>query len=131
MLAFEHEQRLAFAEDSQTFYVAETGPGIFNQGHGGYGADDVGLPEWGNRHAEDPSLDTKSWTADPYRRCCTANVWHGSVLAARIMGLRQAWGHEALFDYVDRYMQVEPKGEWTRSWNPFAEQMWDRYRAEF
>ncbi len=125
------EQQFAFAEDAQTFVIAETTTGVWNFGHGGYGPDDVGLPEWGNRHADDPSLDVKTWTGDPYRRCCTANVWHGAVLAVRIMGLREAWGHDPLFDYVDRYMQVESKGEWTRSWNPFAERMWDRYRSEF
>ncbi|MEO6593861.1 MAG: hypothetical protein ABIP94_03815, partial [Planctomycetota bacterium] len=121
----------AFAEDAQTFYVAETTPGVYNRGCGGYGAEDVGLPEWGNHHADDPSSDTKSWTGDPFRRCCTANVWHGFVLATRIMGLREDWGHEALFDYVDRYMQVEPNGTWTRSFSPFAERMWDRYRASY
>ena len=100
-------------------------------GHGGYRAADVGLPEWGNRHGDDARLDDKTWAGDPYRRCCTANSWHGFVLAVRIMGLQQAWGHEALFDYVDRYMQIESKYTWTRSWNPFAERMWDRYRSSY
>lgn len=120
-----------FAEDAQTFYVEETSAGVFNGGHGGYTVDDVGLPEWGNRHADDPSFDRKGWDSDPYRRCCTANAWVGSVLAARIMGLREAWGHPALFDYLDRYMQTEEAGQWTRSWSPFCERMWDRYRASF
>jgi hypothetical protein len=122
------DQRLPFAEDAQTFVVAETAPGVINHGHGGYGPDDVGLPEWGNRHADDPSLDQKSWTADPYRRCCSANAWCGFVLAARALGLREAWGHPALFDYVDRYMQVEERGSWMRAFSPFAERMWDKYR---
>lgn len=125
------ERKLAFAEDAQTFHVEETRPGEWNHGHGGYGPDDVGLAEWGNQHANDPSLDRKPWNADPYRRCCTANAWHGFVLAARIMGLREAWGHEPLFDYVDRYMQIEAPGAWTRSWSPFAERMWDRHRGSY
>lgn len=131
LLALAREQKLAFAEDVQTFYVEQTAPGVWNRGFGDYGPDDQGLAEWGNQHADDPSFDRKSWTSDPYRRCCTANVWHGFVLAARIMGLREAWGHPALFDYVDRYMQIEASGEWTRSWSPFAERMWDRYRASY
>jgi len=131
LLTLAREQKLAFAEDVQTFYVEQTGPGVWNRGFGDYGPDDQGLAEWGNQHADDPSFDRKSWTSDPYRRCCTANVWHGFVLAARIMGLREEWGHPALFDYVDRYMQIEPNGEWTRSWSPFAERMWDRYRANY
>jgi hypothetical protein len=131
LLATARQRKLAFAEDAQTFFVEQTSPGIWNGGHGDYGPDDTGLAEWGNQHADDPSLDRKSWTSDPFRRCCTANVWHGFVLATRIMGLRDAWGHPALFEYVDRYMQVEASGTWTRSWSPFPERMWDRYRAQF
>jgi hypothetical protein len=125
------EKKLAFAEDVQTFFVAETSPGVFNQGHGGYGADDVGLAEWGNHHADDARGDDKNWTGDPYRRCCTANTWVGYVLAARVMGLREAWGHDALFDYVDRYMKIETPRRYERAWNPFAERMWDRYRGSY
>ena len=125
------ENKLLFGEDAQTFYVRQTSEGEWNYGHGGYGPADVGLPEWGNRHAHDTSLDRKAWTADPYRRCCTANVWHGYVLATRIMDLRDAWDHPALFDYVDRYMQIETEGHWMRGWNSFSERMWDRYRADF
>ncbi|MFO1077003.1 MAG: hypothetical protein U1E73_04670 [Planctomycetota bacterium] len=121
----------AFAEDVQTFIVRETQADEINFGQGGYDVRDVGLPEWGQRHCDDPRDDRKPWTADPYRRCCTANAWCGFVLATRIMGLREAWGHDALFAYVDRYMQVETKGSWTRAWTPFAEHMWDRYRSEF
>jgi hypothetical protein len=130
MLRLASERKLAFAEDAQTFYVTATN-GEWNRGYGGYGPADQGLPEWGNRHTDDPSRDRKAWTADPYRRCCTANVWHGYVLAARIMGLRDAWDHPALFDYVDRYMQIETTGDWMRGWNPFCERMWDRYRKDF
>ncbi len=130
MLRLVREQKAAFAEDVQTFYVAQTSPGVWNRGYGDYGPEDEGLPEWGNRHGDDPSVDRKSWTSDPYRRCCTANVWHGFVLATRIMGLQAAWGHDPLFDYVDRYLQIEAPGTWTRSFRPFAETMWDRYRAD-
>ncbi|MFN3243566.1 MAG: hypothetical protein ACE37K_18825 [Planctomycetota bacterium] len=131
MLKLAAERKFAFGEDAQTFYVERTSPGVVNGGHGGYGSDDLGLPEWGNRHADDPSLDRKAWTADPYRRCCTANVWHGFVLAARILGMREAWDHAPLFDYVDRYMQVEQQGHWMRGYSPFCERMWDRYRRDF
>lgn len=131
MLRLASTRKLAFGEDAQTFYVGQTANGEWNRGYGGYGPEDAGLPEWGNRHADEPDQDRKAWTADPYRRCCTANVWHGYVLAARIMGLRDAWDHPALFDYVDRYMQIEVKGHWMRGWNPFCERMWDRYRRDF
>ncbi|MBK8095778.1 MAG: hypothetical protein IPK26_01640 [Planctomycetes bacterium] len=131
LLALAAARKFDFGEDAQTFYVEETAPGVFNQGHGGYTAADKGLAEWGNSHADSPANDNRSWGADTYRRCCTANAWHGFVLAARIMGLRDAWGHDPLFDYVDRYMATETAGTWTRSWSRFPELMWDRWRAKF
>ncbi len=130
LLRCAREQRFAFGEDAQTFVVAETKAGTWNGGHGNYGPEDVGLPEWGNRHHDDPAHDNKTWTGDPDRRCCTANAWIGFVLATHAMGLKQAWAHDPLFDYVDRYMQIEPRGEWTRAWSPFAERMWDEHRAK-
>ncbi len=131
LLQLAKDQKFAFAEDAQTFLVTETSSGVWNHGHGGYTVDDEGLPEWGNRHADDPRFDSKSWTGDPHRRCCTANAMCGYVLAARIMGLKDAWSHDALFDYVDRYMQIEPRGSWTRAWTPFVERMWDKHRSSF
>lgn len=131
MLSLARDQRSAFAEDVQTFYVQQTAPGVWNGGYGNYGPEDEGLPEWSNRHGDDASTDRKAWTSDPYRRCCTANVWHGFVLATRIMGLRDDWGNDALFDYVDRYLQIEAPGSWMRSFHPFCERMWDRYRPDF
>lgn len=130
-LAATRRAHVRFGEDGQTFYVAETSPGIINFGHGGYTAQDVNLPEWGFQHDSNPSRDRRSWTADNYRVCCTANCWLGWVLAARIMNLRSQWDHEALFDYQDRFMGIETPGTWTRSWSPFAESMWDHYRAQF
>jgi hypothetical protein len=125
------QRTLSFAEDQQTFLVEETAPGVLNGGQGGYRKDDLGMPEWGIAHALDSTRDSREWAGNQYRRCCTANAWAGSVLAARIMGLRRAWNHDPLFDYQDRYMAIEPKGSWTRCWNRFSEAMWDEYRARF
>jgi uncharacterized repeat protein (TIGR02543 family) len=48
------------------------------------------------------------------------------------MGAKELWNHDALFDYMDRYMQVEAaqghRGHWMRQWNRFTEDMWDYYR---
>ena len=119
-----------FAEDGQTFYVKETAPGVYNDGHGGYDAADVGIPEWGIRHATRPQMDDRSWAAK-YRQCCTASAWSGFILAARVLDLKDKWKHNALFDYQDRYMDVTDRGGTHPGWrstSPFAEQMWDRYR---
>ncbi|MEO6596887.1 MAG: hypothetical protein ABIP94_19250, partial [Planctomycetota bacterium] len=123
--------RSQFGEDCQTFYVEQTSPGIYNWGNGSYTNAHLGLPEWGVSHTHAPTSDNSVWLADPYRRCCTACAWPGQTLTARIMGLRAAWNHESYFEYVDRYMQTETPGEWTRSWDPWQAAMWDLHRANF
>lgn len=114
-----------FGEDGQTFYVSQS-----DVSSGRYSSSDLGLPEWGIRHATDPSMDNSSWDA-PYRQCCTANSWGGVVLSARIMGAITLWNHDALFDYMDRYMDLQYDGSFARQLSPFSEAMWDTYRADY
>ena len=121
----------AFGEDTQSFYVAETSPGVYNHGHGGYNAGDVGLPDWGIFHSWDPSKDSKDWFGNPYRLCCTANVWWGSVLCARLMGVEGLWNYPALFDYQDRFRTENPAqgvNDWRLAWDGWQLDMWDEYR---
>jgi len=120
-----------FGEDSQTFYVTETSPGVWNWGHGGYGPEHDGLPEWGFSHCNHPESDQSAWDANPYRRCCTANAWLGQALTARMMGLREYWNHDAFFDYVDRYQQVDHTDGWHRSWVGWHPSMWAAYRSNY
>ncbi len=120
-----------FAEDGQTFYVRETEPGVWNGGHGGYRREHDKLPEWGSAHSDRPEEDRAAWAADAMRRCCTANGWVGQALAARVMGLQAAWSHPAFFDYMDRYLQTEPKGEWQRAWVGWHADLWDAYRSNY
>ncbi|MCC7064508.1 MAG: hypothetical protein IT456_16970 [Planctomycetes bacterium] len=119
-----------FGEDCQTFYVAQTSPTQINYGFGGYSNSHLGMPEWGFSHVDWPNNDHEPWGQDSYRRCCTANAWIGEVLGARVMGLRSAWNHPVLFDYMDRFTQTEPPG-WTREWLPWTGRMWDLHRASF
>lgn len=122
-----------FGEDGQTFVVEETSPGVYNDGNGGYTAADVGLPEWGIRHNWQPAgahPDDSCWCSS-YRQCCTANAWAGFVLTVHIMDLKALWNHDVLFDYQDRFMQIQTPGQWTRQWDPFTETMWDQYRASY
>ncbi len=120
-----------FGEDGQTFVVQETSTGVYNWGYGSYTAQHVGMKEWGNSHASLPSNDNVDWGTDSYRRCCTVNAWLGQALAMRIMGLRTAWNHQVFFDYIDRYMTIEPAGSWTRAWDPWQDTMWLQYRVAF
>ena len=134
---------VSFGEDEQTFYVSQAEIDITNNdeiwrpdNRSGpaepYTVVDIGLPEWGVFHASQPVQDNRAWVSDPYRRCCTANSWSGFVLAAHIMGLKDSWNNDSLFDYQDRYMSIEPYGEYTRDWSGgFLENMWDTYRANY
>nr|WP_165492049.1 cell wall-binding repeat-containing protein [Egibacter rhizosphaerae] len=113
-----------FGEDAQTFHVTQedVDRGV------GYTSDDIGMPEWGIRHATDPSRDTPDWNRS-YRQCCTANSWAGHVLSARLMNLQDAWNHDPLFDYTDRFIDTQEPGDHERFWDrPFTENMWDTYR---
>ena len=65
---------------------------------------DVGLPEWGVRHFawRIDGADAKDWDEVGYRACCTANSWPGYILASHIMGIKDLWNRDVLFDYQDR-----------------------------
>ena len=75
------------------------------------------MPEWGIRHAEVPSWDGNTWNA-AYRCSSTAIGWPGFVLAARIMGANTSslWNHDAMFDYMDRYMATAAPAHITPEW---------------
>ena len=110
-----------FREDDQTFYVDQNATG-------GYDAGDIGLPEWGISHATDPGEDLKDWNGIGSRRTASAIAWTGFILAAHIMDARDLWNHDALFDYQDRYMEVEDDWRWI---SLFVEDMWDTHRTAF
>jgi hypothetical protein len=144
-----------FGEDAQTFYVdddaiaATSGDSWSPDSRTGdsqrYTSDMLDMPEWGIRHATDPTRSDASWNAT-YRTCCTANSWSGQVLAARIMNAQAIWDHDPVFDYQDRYMAImngdadpfgytvngQPSSPQTlRAWTSFEANMWDTYRASF
>jgi hypothetical protein len=110
----------ASQEDCQTFYLTEAEsaqyPGVA-----------LGTPVWGEIHCGHPG-----WYKDPghtnYQWCCTANSWAGAVLGARILGAQELWGHDALFDYQDWYMEKMKGKDWQRAASKFSGAMWDRYR---
>jgi hypothetical protein len=128
-------QEVTFSEDGQTFYVQQTSPGILNWGYGGYAPADIGLPEWGNFHAQGNTQgiasDNVLWDANSYRRCCSANGWVGVCLTMQIMGMQPLWNQPAFFAYMDRYTQIEQDGSWTESWIPWHSTMWTAYNLQF
>jgi len=131
-----HPEYVHFGEDDQTFYVTEAdveathgplwGPDRRDAQKIPYEQEDIGLPEWGIVHADGPERSNKFWVT-AYRQVSSPG-WGGFVLAAHIMKAKDLWNHNALFDYKDRYMQIEDK--W-RQTSRFVLSMWDAYRKNY
>ncbi|MBF0230358.1 MAG: LamG domain-containing protein [Desulfamplus sp.] len=125
-----------FQEDGNTFYVSQAdvdrthspqwNPDDRNNSEP-YETSDIGLPEWGIRHATDPYMDDKDWNA-VYRATTTCS-YPGFVLAAHIMGQKQAWNHDPLFDFVDRWMGITGGAQQHQTVTPFTMSMWNKYRT--
>ncbi len=125
-----------FQEDTQTYY-----------GKGWFGQKVLWqmIMHHGKRDPfeEKPPDQWEQWdkTSESYRICCTSSAWVGTALAARYFKAIRIWGHNAYFDYVDRWMQEEdpyekargnysrPKAE-TTTFDPFVTAMWKSYRHD-
>lgn len=130
-----------FQEDQQTFYVDDAAIAVTNSPKWNpdrraadkkpYTAADIGMPEWGIRHAYRPEADNRGWRT-PYRDI-NAPLISGFVLAASVMDLRAAWKHEALFDYgvrVQRMAAHNPAVGSTNGSSPFLDAMWQAYATD-
>lgn len=53
------------------------------------------------------------------------------MLAAHVMGQKQAWNHDALFDFVDRWMAITGGEQQQQRVTPFTMSMWNTYRADY
>jgi len=111
-----------FGADDQCFYVAQRdvdathssswNPDFRDAQRIPYSTSDLGLPEWGIRHATDLYQSNK-WLPTIYRGVA-GPPYHGTALAALLTpGGKALWNHNAYFDYTDRYMKVTaPGGEY-------------------
>lgn len=123
-----------FHEDTQTYY----GKGWFGQ---------TALWQMITHHGQRDPYEEKhpdqweKWdkTSESYRICCNAMAWTGTALAARYMKAIKLWGHDAYFDYVDRWMREDDpyaraRGKYPRpakettTYDPFVTTMWKTYR---
>jgi hypothetical protein len=108
----------SFGEDEMTAYGdCWTGAKVVFCGHSGidtatgigrnYG--DRGNP-WGPYEHLQPSVwNAEQNRSEAYRRANTSCCWVGEALVGRIMALEKTWGHDAFFDYVDRWMNEDDK----------------------
>jgi hypothetical protein len=146
--------KVSFGEDEQTAYGdCWTGAKVVFAGHSGIdAATGVGRNRgrgnpWGPYEHTPPSQwkDGQN-TSESYRRCCTSVGWVAQALVLRLMHAEKPWGHDAFFDYVDRWMYEndaefvktikEATGrdhdrEWARqgqAWDAFVNEMWAKHR---
>lgn len=146
-----------FGEDMQTMYGnAWTGAKVLYAGHIGKDGEKFrkgwGLYEnlqpkdWPVSAGDHTGFGKGDYMGENYRRCCTSHTWVGEALAARIMHAEKNWGHDAFFDYVDRWMTEDDtqqlkiikeqikkdySADWQRqkhAWDPFIQEMWNKYR---
>ena len=54
---------------------------------------------------------SNGWRMEAYRTI-NSSTWVGEALAARLMGAKAAWNHDAWFDYVDRWIQEASYGHY-------------------
>jgi hypothetical protein len=129
-----HPPTAFFQEDTQTYY----GKGWFGQTTLWQMIQHHGIRD---TYEEKPPEQWEKWdrTSEGYRNCCNAIAWVGTALAARYMKAVKLWGHDAYFDYVDRWMREDdpyaeargthrrPSSETTTK-DPFVTEMWKTYR---
>jgi hypothetical protein len=122
---------IPFHEDCQTFNVASEDL-TANGGVGGYVESDLGLPEYGMFHCstEHYNVDIKDWSVDRYRSTNGISM-SGSVLAAHIMGLKTIWNHDTLFDYIDRWWDIQQGEQSGLTTTSLTKAMWSVYRTDY
>ena len=137
------KSKTRFHDDEQTFYVEEID---IERSHSdkwkpdsraadklSYSEEHLGMPEWGIRHFLKPFADNRGWRT-PYRDI-NNTVLPGTALAASMFQLREAWNHDALFDYARRIMH-EPKVSLnkinsTNAPDHFSFNMWQAYAKAY
>lgn len=131
--------RASFAEDQQTYY---------GEGYRGQKALWRIDPGESRKHEHLPPQrwdgppfkgDNNGWKSEGYRRL-NGPTWIGQALAARLLGAKAYWNHDAFFDYVDRWVAeakdgtVDPKSLAPVGYDPFAgafvQAMWQAYRSK-
>ena len=133
--------RASFAEDEQTY---------FGRGYGGQKVLWTIDRSESRRHEHLPpgawdgppfKGDNNGWKSEGYRRL-NGPTWIGQALAARLLGAKAYWNHDAYFDYVDRWVAeakdgtVDPKTLAPTGYDPFAgagafvQAMWQAYRPK-
>jgi len=136
----------AFQEDDDTFYVSQAEVDMTHSPEWDpddrapllpYETENIGMPDWGIRHTDNPEADNMHWEAT-YRHINNP-AYAGLILAAHIMGQKEAWNHNPLFDYVDRATALGDPNHPPENTHyglyvfggDFIMNMWQTYRSDF
>jgi hypothetical protein len=111
----------------------------------GYTEEDLGHARWGGAHAAAPQSDNPS-NDQPYG-AMNKMAWPAEVLAARILGLKDAWNQPAVFLLEDEWLgaPLGPGERWVgRFWGSYGDKerpfdvhaafiakMWETYRPKY
>lgn len=126
------EQHFIFQDDQQHFYVSQTEVDITHSSSWApdnraepvpYEQSDIGMAEWGIRHADRPTADNRAWGATYRNVNGFAQTKH--IFAARLMGVQDQWNWPAVFDYADRYYETESDG-----FSDHFNALWQAYRND-
>jgi len=142
--------RAHFGEDEQTAYGdAWTGSKVVFTGHRAIDeATGIARPATGPYEHSPPSTwkEGREKLSESYRRCCTSAAWIAQALSLRLLKAEPQWGHDAFFDYCDRWMCEDEtqalktlrqdagmnEPDWAqegKAWEAFVNEMWARYRS--
>ncbi len=99
---------------------------------------DLGLPEWGHKHAFSPVTAGKDWFDDipnegdfgaTYRG---GKYWGTTALVVHIMGQKLLWNHDVFFDYVDRMKVSVLEDSPASAFNTeFDREAWAAFRNDY
>lgn len=122
LLAFVKSPEI-FQEDTQTFIVTQSDVGrVVVSPKVTYSQSNVGMAEWGVRHRWEPQQDDSRWADGSAYRFVVWPAMAGPVLAAELMGLKNTWGHPAIFAYTERFVSLSGLPGFTGN-------MWNAYKG--
>lgn len=108
-----------FQEDAMYKYVDQAdidatnspawSPSYAQNGSQPYSQAMLGMPEWSSpncRVEQSAANGNAYWQAHPYRVAGNMNTHHMAALGILAMGIKEAWGNDAFFDFARRYVEI-------------------------
>lgn len=134
--AFLTGSKKLFSEYCQTFFVTQADVDTVHYTADGrprlpYTVANIGMPEWGETHTDNPTRDANNWNAY-YRDICGGQLT-APTMAAKVMGIRVLCNWEPLFTYAERHLGYEQSAAYQGEFNynptpPFHKEFYNLYK---